>query len=180
MFQIRIGEYAIPGVDLKRLRLFFLSLLWRAAETKLAEFSAVKLCNSDLDRLRIMVRTGETDPLNFYPITLIQLSTRGLEHNFSVDTCVKTNPGFGEVPDLKIPHFQFYFDGLIVHIHREVDGQMNKSILGANSRLIVTTLSFQGSRQRQNLISALGQARVDYAVQIGKSFKKMLARPSLN
>jgi hypothetical protein len=54
-----LGLREIPGVDLKRLRMFFLSLVWRAAATKLAEFSAVRLNDNDLDRLRTMVMTGE-------------------------------------------------------------------------------------------------------------------------
>jgi hypothetical protein len=46
------GVRVIKGIDLPRLRGFFLSLLWRAAATKLPEFVEVVLSNEDLERLR--------------------------------------------------------------------------------------------------------------------------------
>jgi hypothetical protein len=163
-----LGLREIPGVDLKRLRMFFLSLLWRAAVTKLAEFSAVRLNDRDLDRLRKMVITGEAEPMEYYPITLIQLSTLGFQHNFSVNAGVKTNPGYGKIPDLTIPHFRFYFDGLIAHIHREAVGQLNETIIGAHPNLTVTTVPFEGSRQYENLIAGLERGVVDFSIQIDR------------
>jgi hypothetical protein len=87
-----MGFRSILGIDFKRLRMFFLSLLWRAAETDRVEFSAIRLDDCVLDRLRTMVATGNAEPIEFYPISLIQLSSRGFEHNFSASAEVKTYP----------------------------------------------------------------------------------------
>jgi hypothetical protein len=111
-----------------------------------------------LDRLRTMVMTGNAEPIEFYPITLIQLSTRGFQHNFTASAEVKTNPGFGKIPDRTIPHFRFYFDGLIAHIHREPAGQLDDTIIGARPKLLVTTVAFEGSRQLGNLMTAKSAA----------------------
>jgi hypothetical protein len=135
--------------------MFFLSLLWRAVETDRFEFSAIKLDDRDLDHPRTMVLTGNAEPIEFYPITLIQLSTRGFEHNFSASAEVKTNPAIEEVPARTIPHFWFYFDGLVVHIHREAAGQLDDTIIGAREKLLVTTVAFEGSRQVEYLIVAM-------------------------
>jgi hypothetical protein len=99
-----------------------------------------------------MVLTGNAEPIEFYPVSLIQLSTRGRDHNFTATVEVKTNPGFGKVPDRTIPHFRFYLDGLIAHIHRERVGQLDESIVGAYQKLTVCTITFQESRQRRYLI----------------------------
>jgi hypothetical protein len=153
-----MGLREIPGVDLKRLRMFYLSLFWRAAATKLAEFSQVKLGADDLERLRTMVLTGNPEPMDFYPINLIQLSTRGFQHNFTATAEVKTNPGFGVIPERTVPHFRFYFDGLVAHIHREAAGQVDDTIIGGNPNLIVTTVVFEGSRQFLSMVGAMKAA----------------------
>jgi hypothetical protein len=147
--------------------MFYLSLLWRAAATKLVEFSQIKLGGQDLERLRTMVLAGDPEPMDFYPITLIQLSTLAFLHNFSASAEVKTNPGFGETPDLTIPHFRFYFDGLIAHIHCEATGQVNESIIGGHANLTVTTLPFEGSRQLEYLVAGLRRG-VDFSIQVSR------------
>jgi hypothetical protein len=167
-FDAAWGRRAISDIDQKRLRIFFLSLFWRAAATKLVEFSDIKLDEGDLDRLRTMVLTGNAEPIEFYPITLIQLSTRGFQHNFTASAEVKTNPGFGKIPDRTIPHFRFYFDGLIAHIHREPAGQLDDTIIGARPKLLVTTVAFEGSRQLGNLMAAMTQADNFLSKQNGK------------
>src|SRR5262249_32980427 len=138
-----MGFRSISEIDFKRLRIFFLSLLWRAAETDRVEFSAIKLDGNDLDRLRTMLLTGNAEPIEFYPVTLIQLSTRGFEHNFSASAEVKTNPAIEDVPARTIPHFRFYFDGLVAHVHRETVGQLDDTIIGARETLLVTTVPFE-------------------------------------
>lgn len=157
-FDAAWGRRSISGIDFKRLRMFFLSLLWRAAETDRFEFSAIKLDDCDLDRLRSMVLTGNAEPIEFYPVTLIQLSAHGFEHNFSATAEVKTNPAIEEVPAQTIPHFRFYFDGLVAHIHREAAGQLDDTIIGARQKLLVTTVAFEGSRQGGYLMEAMREA----------------------
>lgn len=77
------GLRQIQNVDSKMLRLFFLSLLWRAAATSLFKFEAVDLPAIDIEHLRTML-VDETDtPQEFYPISLVQLSTRNMPHNMA-------------------------------------------------------------------------------------------------
>ncbi len=166
-FDAAWGHRSISGIDFKRLRMFFLSLLWRAAETDRFEFSAIKLDDRDLDLLRTMVLTGNAEPIAFYPISLIQISTRGFQHNFSAPVEVKTNPGFGMIPDRTIPHFRFYFDGLVTHIHREAAGQLDDTIIGASPKLLVSTVAFESSRQVGNLTAAMREAASFWSKQNG-------------
>ncbi|HEV7779150.1 MAG TPA: hypothetical protein VGO76_19930, partial [Luteibacter sp.] len=49
------GIREINGVDGESLRIFFLSLLWRAATSRRSEFSEVQLSPSNLEQLRLMV-----------------------------------------------------------------------------------------------------------------------------
>jgi hypothetical protein len=104
------------GVDCVRLRLFFLSLLWRAAATSLFEFNSVSMSANELTQLREMVLHGEVKPYHFYPVTLAQLSTRIFPHNTS--RLIKRQPmvdsNTGELVDgalREIDHYRFYFDG---------------------------------------------------------------------
>ena len=64
------GYGQVKCSDPDQLRLFFLSLLWRAAATSLPDFGEIQLEPEELDRLRTMVLTGNPQPLDFYPISL--------------------------------------------------------------------------------------------------------------
>lgn len=76
-----IQSMAIPGashsirtiqnVDATTLRLFLLSILWRAAASKLFELAHVKLPYDDLIFLRDMIRSRTITPLTFCPISLV-------------------------------------------------------------------------------------------------------------
>lgn len=177
-FDAAWGYRSISGIDFNRLRMFFLSLLWRAAETDRFEFSAIKLDACDLGRLRTMVLTGNAEPIEFYPITLIQCSTRGFDHNFSASAEVKTNPAIEEVPARTIPHFRFYFDGLIAHMHREAAGQLDDTIIGGRPKLLVTTVAFEGSYQFEKLMTAMTQADNFRSKQNGIPDNRVLDRRS--
>ncbi|MCQ4190103.1 hypothetical protein [Methylocystis suflitae] len=128
--KIRFGIRKLDGVDCTRLRLFFLSLLWRAAATTLFEFKAVSMPPDEEAQLRAMVLHGEAEPYHFYPVTLTQLITRGFPHNYSAVRQIKREP----VPDLttgsikedawqEIDIYRFFFDGLIAHIHINADAK---------------------------------------------------------
>ena len=76
-FGPRIGVRKLTGVDWKKLRLFFLSLLWRAGATDRVEFREVTLPEPELEQLRLMLIHSNPYPLDFYPISLTQFSTIG-------------------------------------------------------------------------------------------------------
>ena len=75
------GLRKVECADPDRLRLFFLSLLWRAAATSLPDYTDIRLEPDELERLRVMVLTGDPKPLDFYPTSLFQLVSKGRPHN---------------------------------------------------------------------------------------------------
>lgn len=148
---------SIEGLHGGRLRLFLLSLLWRAAATSRHEFSEISLPPDELEQLRMMVLTGTPEPLDFYPVTLFQHTTRGPAHNYS-----PVGPAFlrTEQATPKIT-FRFYMDGLVAHFYRDfshmaVDAVATESLRVENSRrLLVVGLPFEGSMQEEGLLAAV-------------------------
>lgn len=110
--------------DAPKMRLFFLSLLWRAVESSRVEFAAVKLRPSDARRLRAAIRDGNTDlPDGFFPVTLTQMSTMGLAHNFGPVADIKQPVTIEGYTSKAQPIYRFYFDGLAIHIHTAADSE---------------------------------------------------------
>jgi hypothetical protein len=163
------GVREIYGIDPVRLRLFFLSLLWRAAATSRPEFSAVSLPADDLEQLRQMLVSGNPEPPSFYPAQLIQLYTRGEIHNHTPIALTKTIHGY----DRQIPIFRFYLDGLVTHIHRQtVDAGYTAAqgslTVGNGDRLTVTALPYETSFQHQILTELQKQAAATWPEVLAK------------
>lgn len=156
-----LGMRKIEGIEPKNFRLFFLSLLWRAASSNFTEFAEVHLSQQDLERLRLMILSRETEPLSFYPAYLTQLSTIGHVHNHAPIATIMKLSGSGEDANTKsLPVFRFYFDGLIVHMHRNVSDDGYTSTLGnltvgASETLLLLTIPYEESIQRYNLTAAV-------------------------
>ncbi len=150
------GDLGIREVELDtmRLRLFFLSLLWRAAASERPEFQEVSLPPADLTTLRDAV-LGKVDPgEDFYPVTLTQISTRGLVHNQAPQVVTKHIPNFEdpEASPYPLRSIRFYFDGLIAHFAAERPlpsclGDLGKVAVGAAPTVVLSTVSFDGSKQ---------------------------------
>jgi hypothetical protein len=154
----QVGIRQLRGVDCERLRLFFLSLLWRAAATSLFEFRLVSIPADELAQLREMVLHGRVEPYHFYPVTLIQLWTRSFPHNQAVGRLIKRQPMVDPVTEKlvedslrEIDHYRFYFDGLIAHMHINDDPEHVAGVgpvyVGPGNDLAVTTVRSEGSRQ---------------------------------
>ena len=112
--------------------------------------------NNHLEQLRIMVLEGNPGPADFYPISLIQLSTLGVMHNMSPIAQTKVQPEFESVPAREIPIFRFYFDGLIAHFARQDsdDGwaeSLGRLMVGAGGKVLVTTVAYEASFEHENL-----------------------------
>lgn len=71
------GFRTTKGIDPIKLRLFCLSLLWRAATSDLFEMSEIVLPKEELEFLRNLLVNRDPDPITFYPARVVQLSTRG-------------------------------------------------------------------------------------------------------
>lgn len=156
------GIRVVEGIDPIKLRLFFLSILWRAAATKLQEFSYVVLPDGHLERLRLMILNGDPEPQSFYPFQLTQLVTKGFVHNHAgvkMDTHVE-NLDREEGGTIPLPTYRLYFDGLITHIHLGLppsySAESLKGILiGTADSLVVTTVPFDHSLQFRSMQEAI-------------------------
>jgi hypothetical protein len=143
--------------DAYRLRLWTLTLLWRASVTNLPEFSSIKLDIIHIEKLRVMIINGNALPLYFYPVQLIQFSTIGMVHNQAGFSDRKLIPDFGQGEE-EVPFFRFYVDGLIIHIHK-TEGRVHGALdLGGGTELVVTTVTFEASTQAKRLVAEIAEA----------------------
>lgn len=158
------GIRRISGLDTLRLRLYFLSLLWRAAATSRHEFAEVEISCDDLERLRIMLIERNATPAYFYRIQLTQLSTKGVIHNMvPVAQYKEVRSSVIGMPHRLQKIFRFYFDGLIVHIHlpetEPTSTDFGSMVLGANEDIVLSTVSYEHSFERENLNIVLSESR---------------------
>jgi hypothetical protein len=158
------GLRRVRSLDGRRLRLFILSLLWRAAATRLPEFREVTLESVELEKMRVMVRDGRVEPIDFYPAQLIQLSTLGLVHNHTPLADKKLVPSLYGTPAYTTSMFRFYFDGLIIHVLRPPTAagedwpNLGSLFAGCTDELLVTTVPYEMSFQRDNLRATMREA----------------------
>ena len=170
------GLRRIFGIDETKLRLFFLSLLWRAAASELVEFKEVMLAPDELEQLRQMVRDGSAGEIDFFPVSLTQLSTRGPKHNHAPIAQDKLIPAYGDVGEASIPIFRFYFDGLIAHFVRGAskgftEENMGSQAVGYSNELIVPTVSYEASFQNENLSGLMREAEELWPADMEKLYK---------
>jgi hypothetical protein len=109
---------------------------------------------SELNTLTAMVRDGDPGPLSFYPATLLQLAHRGTVHNFSpLAEDIMQDLGNGEKNRRYL--FRFYFDGLVIMMHRPRSNEPipdhGTMTVGASSTLIVLTIPTAGSLEMRNI-----------------------------
>lgn len=150
------GYRLIKGINPGRLRLFFLSLLWRAAATDRPEFSQVVIPQGDLEKLRLMLIRSNPDPLSFYPTELCQFSTMEVIHNRAPIAMLKTIKDQTGEEKFDVPMFRFYFDGLMAHVHRTESSHdrtawFGSSIVGAGDQLVVANVPFENSFQHEGM-----------------------------
>ncbi|ABF07202.1 hypothetical protein ACUXAV_006741 [Cupriavidus metallidurans] len=163
-----LGVHSIQGIDTARLRLFLLSLLWRAAVTKRPEFEEIKLPAGDEQQLRRMLLEGTAEPADFYPITLTQLSTLGPHHN---QTPIYRDYHFGPDAERGLPPaktYRFYFDGLIAIVFLPgyspdlYEGISAIAVGGKPDRLDVVTVPFEHSFQHENMGKVVLEAHTNW------------------
>lgn len=164
------GLRSIVGVDGLRLRLFLLSLLWRAGVSRMGEFHEVDISEANLERLRKMLVDQDPYPLDFYSVTLTQLSTTGPIHNLA--PLAQDMPLSILEPDRTVPIFRFYLDGLVAHFYRDIKAEDLAIIadrqVGLGATLRVTTVSFEVSWQRENLNELMREAFTRWPERMSK------------
>ena len=131
-----------------KLRLFFLSLLWRAAASDLSELRQIHLPSRQLERLAKMIVQQQPEPNYLFPMCLMQLSTKGPRHNFTPIPCKKPLD-LDKQKSIRI--FRFYLDGLVIHFHRDLNRKnwlnIGTMAVGANKELGVLTVPYEISAQ---------------------------------
>ena len=163
-----LGVRQVNGLNPRTLRLFFLSLLWRAAATELPEFSEITIPEDDIEYLRQLIVNGDPGPLTFYPCQLTQLSTKGPMHNHTPVRDIKiltTNSILGPSA-VALPTFRFYFDGLIAHMHVSLPKNggthdLGNLIVGADNSLALSTVTFEESLQGLNMHGVMRDYGID-------------------
>jgi hypothetical protein len=165
------GVRIISGIDADRLRLFFLSVLWRASVSEMAEFSEIQLRASQKRKLRQMLVAGNASPASFFPFSLTQLSTVGPIHNLAP---LRQRKPIVPVKGMKaaIPIFRFYFDGLIAHFHiesceKEVS-ELGDLLVGQGEKVIITMVPYEKSWQRENLALLIHEAETRWPDRLQK------------
>lgn len=169
------GIREITGIDPGRFRLFFLSLLWRAAASDRREFARIVLPREQLEQLRRMVLNRDPQPLSFYPVELVQISTMGPAHNHTPITSMRTTPAFDGQPERQDLIVRFYFDGLAVHfrVQEKDDDPHPRSPMevGAGSRLVVPAVEFEGSAQKTMLETIIRDTSQNWPVELARLYR---------
>jgi hypothetical protein len=176
-----VAAPGLPSLGLRKvtckkpaiLRLFFLSLLWRAAATNRVEFRDIQVDEVDLDRLQKMVRDSDPNPLDFFPTTLLQIASRGPAHNL-VPIAWDNTFDFGDGFIRRHNVFRFYFDGLIAHMHRSMASVagLEPFIVGGGPELVVQMQLFDDSFQLANLKQLVAENMVRWPNVTAKLIKK--------
>jgi len=168
--------YRVIDTDAPRLRRFLLSLLWRAAETRLPDFAHIVLEEAEREALRQAVLQVTPAPPGLFPITLIQLSTMGLRHNMAPIRDVKLVPRPAPLPPEELPILRFFLDGLIVYFHLNAPegfaSRLGSLILGTTERTSVITIPFEESLQLTNMVAVAHESELRFPREIDRLFGK--------
>lgn len=141
--------------DAAALRLFFLSVLWRCAVSSRVEFAEIFLTEPTSEKLgRIILGTEQPSDSDF-PSVLVLLTSQGEPqvHAPLAQTIDMTTLGF-DLPN--VPIFRFFFDGLIVHMGRQLNDKglleaWKPRVVGTKPELVLIGRSYEGSSQEINL-----------------------------
>jgi hypothetical protein len=167
-----LGRLAAPGA--KRLRLFFLSLLWRAAVTDLVGYR-VPMDGDRLEELTRMVAEGDPEPLSFFPVTLTQLTTKGPWHNAGPRLLTKKYPSEEPNADVDVDFYRFYLEGLIAHIDDDrtdaIASRFGSYALGSGEEIIALTRPYEGSHQAEWLEVLMLNSLENHADVVNRIFR---------
>lgn len=138
----------------KRLRMFILSLLWRAAATALPAFSHFELPEGERLFLRRLLAENSAGLVDEFCTIFTVLGGPGAQHNHTPirDKLI--------LNDLQLTYSRFYFDGLVIHIYdrdasKVIYRQARALLVGFDKRLVVMSRKFNDSRQERDLIDVM-------------------------
>jgi hypothetical protein len=153
--------------DPRPLRLFFLSLAWRAGATTRPEFRWTPVSAAVIEDLRLRVAGEDPGAPEDYPIQLYQVVTRGAAHNRTPTLERKTVFNIdGSDSGLEIDYVRFYFDGLVAHVHlaaqvRLPTHYLHYSCLGFQKKTPVFTHRYEASRTSRDIVEMMRTVTVE-------------------
>lgn len=164
------GIRLIEGIDGDRLRLFLLSVLWRAGASQREEFHQIKIPQVKLEILRKMILHGRCEPKVVFPVSLTLIPTKGEPQNFAPQK-EKRLSALGQ-GSRKIPIFRFFMDGLIAHFHTQICQKDRLSAggfaVGASRTLGVVTIPYHLSAQFERIELFKAQAESEWPNEMAK------------
>lgn len=165
------GLRTLRSNNAERLRLFFLSLLWRAAVTSLRGYRIVIDANS-VELLRKMLVMGNVEPMDQFPVVLTQLTTRGPWHNAG-PRMLDLVP---DQPSEETSFVRFYFEGLIAHVYCDATGTLASKLgslaVGQNNDFVVYARPFENSAQADWLRDVIAMNLRDHSDTVTRIFGK--------
>ena len=154
---ISLREICLGSAD--ELRIFFLSIAWRAAASSRPEFEDVQFVDEILEDLRQRVLTRNAGSVWDYPIILDQLITRGAAQN---RTPIMENLHLavnGSEDKASVVSVRIYLDGLVAKVMLakglDLDRGVGGLFLGALDRSIIFARAFEHSRTKSNMIEVI-------------------------
>lgn len=156
-----VGFRIINDIDHKLIKLFFMSLLWRASASERYEMKDVTLPQEKIEILRSsIINHDNLSPIDF-PITFDQIITRGIAHN-RTPIMEEIDIPFPDGSEKRYKSCRFYFDGLITRIILNPDNDIIENlgplILGNQNKLLLTIHTFDSSRAKEDLIHVIKNA----------------------
>lgn len=165
------GVRKILFEDADKIRLFFLSLLWRWAVSTLPVATEVDPPIAHRQLLRDMILASDAGDPGVFPVELVQLSTRGETQNMAPIATMKDIEDFESNTKRTVPFYRFYFDGLVIHIGMSTAAKdVSGLVLGAETQLIVPTVSYEDSFQRSNLHRMKQEVNHEFPLEFQKHF----------
>ncbi|WP_311791555.1 MULTISPECIES: hypothetical protein [Pantoea] len=148
------GVRILKNIDSSALKLFFLSIVWRAAASTRDDMSDVILHHDLVERLRLAVASKNLLNSEEFPVRLHQIGNRGVPHNRTPIIEIQ-NFDLSPYAPREYLFCRIYLDGLIAHVALDGDNhyseKLGKFLLGADKELGVFVNSFEKSRTFSNL-----------------------------
>jgi hypothetical protein len=180
MFSPTHGIRKVVFEDVQRVRLFFLSLLWRWSVSKRTEAAEVKLSKDHQDQLRNLILAGDAGSPAFFPIQLVQLSTKGETHNMGPILTTKVVPALDEGPSEEVQFYRFYFDGLAIHFGMPAYSVgVGDMVLGVEEHHTFPTIAYEASFQMKNLDYVKRDALYEYPHDVLRIIKASIGNQKI-
>ncbi|WP_417239366.1 hypothetical protein [Celeribacter halophilus] len=134
---------------------FFVSIAWRACASKMSDMQEAVASPEQIELMRQTILAPNRAPESF-PVSLTQMTSKGVIHNSSPYTQDKAIPPISDQVDPKtVKIVRIYCDGLIAHVHLDIDPQdvnENPLFVGTSDKTIIIGIDFEVSYQYENLL----------------------------